>query len=217
MELPGYDNAQFAKNIFTWLSNNYSPSNVTIYFDEAHIGPESGQEFATAYIYGLFIGYVNWLSSSAILAWIYPFIALWTLSGWLPKEPKKKKVKTTTEDEFKIKFTGETPFVKKIKQLRTGKDYNSPTLMLYRRILRRLHRMLEAKEPTPDRILSLIKNASKKEITPKDEMRIRTFFETMEGLKNKTTKFKIRTEEEFKKWFFEMTWIADFLNMALIS
>ncbi|HMF30073.1 MAG TPA: hypothetical protein VKK79_01565 [Candidatus Lokiarchaeia archaeon] len=222
MEDTQYDNARFADNIFSWLSTagnvTHNPADVTIYFDEAHIGPENGQEFATAYIYGLFIGYVNWLSSSAILAWIYPFIALMTLSGWLPKEPKKKKQKKNVdEEEFKIRFHGETAFVKKIKQLRTAKSYNEPLLMLYRRILRRLHRLLEDKEPTPGRVVSLIKNASKKEITAKDETRIRTFFETMEGLKNKTTSTKIKTEEEFKKIFFEMTWIADFLNLALIS
>jgi hypothetical protein len=95
---PAFDNKLFADNIFSWLSSdgttNYPPENVTVYFDEVHIRPENLQEFSSTYIYGMFIGYVNWLSSSAILAWIYPFMALYTLSRWLPEDPEKVAKRT---------------------------------------------------------------------------------------------------------------------------
>src|SRR4030042_2903777 len=83
-----FSNAHFAENIFNWLSYGTSPNNITIYFDEYHIKQEGFEEFSSAYIYGVFIGYVNWMSSSAILAWLYPFIAISTLSRWLPKDPE---------------------------------------------------------------------------------------------------------------------------------
>lgn len=224
MEDSGYDNARFAQNVFTWLSNNgtqsFNPSQVTIYFDEAHIGPETLQEFSTAYIYGLIIGYVNWFCSSSIFAWIAPFIAISMLYPWLPKQPKQTKQKKSPKEKegaLKIQFQSETAFVRKIKQLRSGKDYNEPLIMLYRRILRRLHRLLEDKEPTPSIIISLIKNASKKDISPKDEVRIHTFFDTMNRINSKTARMQVKTEEDFKKWFFEMTWIADFLNLNLTT
>ncbi len=226
---PMFDNAKFAENIFTWLSsdgvNSYPPGNTTVYFDEVHIRPEGTQEFSSPYIYGLFIGYVNWLSSSAILAWIYPFLALWTLSRWLPADPEKvakKKAKKEEKEkkgegdaEFKVKYGSETAFVKKIKNLREGSDFNEPVLMLYRRVLRRLNRLLGDKEPTTENIISLIKSASKKEITAKDDTRLKTFFDTMDELKAKSGR-KIDSEDEFKELFFEMTWVADWMNINII-
>jgi hypothetical protein len=226
---PTFDNALFADNIFSWLSSDgtttYPPENVTVYFDEVHIRPEGIQEFSSAYIYGMFIGYVNWLSSSAILAWIYPFMALYTLSRWLPPDPEKvaqekakkeeKEKKGEKEPEFRVKFGSETAFVKKIKSLREGSDFNEPVLMLYRRVLRRLNRLLGDKEPTPDNIIPLIKNASKKDITAKDDARLRKFFDTMDALKLKSGR-KIDTEDEFKELFFEMTWVADWLNINIV-
>ncbi len=220
-----FSNKHFAANIFEWLAAGNSPDNVTIYFDEIHIRQEGFEEFNSPYIYGIFIGYVNWLSSSAILAWIYPFLALWTLSRWLPKDPEKeakvrakkeeKEKKGEVEEEFRIKYGSETAFVKKIKNLREGSDFNEPVLMLYRRVLRRLNRLLGDKEPTPDNIIILIKSASKKEITAKDDTRLREFFDTMDELKAKSGR-KIDTENEFKDLFFEMTWVADWLNLNIV-
>jgi len=220
-----FSNAHFAENIFSWLSNGNSPNNVTIYFDEFHIKQEGVEEFSSTYIYGLFIGYINWISSSAILAWIYPFVALSTLSKWLPKDPEKlakkkekaeaKKKNAEKAGTFHIKFGSETAFVKKIKSLREGSDFNEPILMLYRRVLRRLNRLLGDQEPTPDRIISLIKRASKKQITTKDDTRLRQFFDTMTELKLKSGR-RIETEEEFKNLFFEMTWVAEWLNINVI-
>lgn len=222
---PNYSNAEFAENIFEWLSFNQNHDNVTIYFDEYHIRQEGFEEFSSSYIYGIFIGYVNWLSSSAILAWIYPFLALWTLSKWLPKDPEKvakatakkeeKAKKGEDDQEFRIKFGSETAFVKKIKKLREGSDFNEPVLMLYRRVLRRLNRLLGEKEPTTDNLISLIRNASKKEITANDDTRLRKFFNTMNELKAKTGR-KIGSEDEFKDLFFEMTWVADWLNLNIV-
>ncbi len=226
---PAFDNARFADNIFSWLSsdgvNSYPPENTTIYFDEVHIRPEGIQEFASAYIYGMFIGYVNWLSSSAILAWVYPFLALWTLSRWLPEDPEKKakekekkeqkEKKGEEEPEFRVKYGTETAFVKKIKSLREGSDFNEPVLMLYRRVLRRLNRLLGDQEPTTDHIISLIKSASKKDLTAKDDTRLKQFFDTMDELKSKSGR-KIDTEDEFKDLFFEMTWVADWLNINIV-
>ncbi|MFX0099146.1 MAG: hypothetical protein ACFFCS_06150 [Candidatus Hodarchaeota archaeon] len=89
INLPGYDNAQFAINAINWLAkgNKSTP----IIFDEAHLSIPGQQDMSAPAIYGQYLDYVGWLSSNWFIAPFYPFFALSSIKKWMPKSEEQKR------------------------------------------------------------------------------------------------------------------------------
>ncbi|MEX2727422.1 MAG: hypothetical protein Q6353_009220 [Candidatus Sigynarchaeum springense] len=90
IDLPGFDNRQFAINCINWLSRGNTSMKVV--FDEAHLRPVAMQDTSPAAVYGTMLDFIGFLSSNWLLAPFYPFIALRLLRRWLPNEEKKRKL-----------------------------------------------------------------------------------------------------------------------------
>nr|MDO8087549.1 hypothetical protein [Candidatus Sigynarchaeum springense] len=88
LDLPGYDNRQFAINCINWLSSGNT--SMKIVFDESHLRPVAIQDTSPSAVYGTVLDYVGFMSSNWLLSPFYPFIALKLLHRWLPKSEEQK-------------------------------------------------------------------------------------------------------------------------------
>ncbi len=208
-----YDNKQFAGNIIDWLTYGKNDEFVIV-FDESHNIPFGKVEFTSPAMFGLFQGYVNWLSINPFLSWIYPIWALRTLSNWIPKkDDKKKKKKKEKEDVEKeieeLKFRTSSFFAKKINWYRVNKKYNQALILLFRRVERKINKMMTGISPTVNNIIEKIQEERGKYITKENIIRMRSFLTKM--LEIKGNKINIVSEEEFNDIFFQMSWIAEII------
>ena len=165
-------------------------------------------------MFGFFQGYVNWLSINPFLSWIYPLWAIRTLSGWLPKKDDKKKKKKKEEEITKkeleeLKFRTSSFFAKKINWYRMNKKYNQALILLYRRIERKINKMMGEITPTVDNILAKLEQERGKYISKENYERIKNFLTNFKDVKEKN--LEIVDEEEFNEIFFEMSWFADII------
>ncbi|MHA1792490.1 MAG: hypothetical protein ACTSVI_07585 [Promethearchaeota archaeon] len=104
IDLPGYDNKQFALNCMEWLTRGNK--SMPIVFDEAHLKLEGAQDVSPAAIYGQILDYVGYMSSNWFIAPFYPFLALNSIRKWLPKteqEKLKEAEKKRKKEEKKLK------------------------------------------------------------------------------------------------------------------
>ena len=204
-----YDNYKFASNIIDWLSGG--STDVVFVFDESHNIPRGMREFSSAAMFGLIQGYINWLSANPFLAWIYPLWALRLLRKYVPSETKKKKLKKKKKEEEieeeELKFRTSSFFARKINWYRINKKYNQALTYLYRRIERRLNKMLGNLPLTNDNVISTIEASQGKYISKENIKRMRSFLEKIEEIKN--NKITIEDSEEFNEIFFEMNWFND--------
>jgi hypothetical protein len=207
------DNKIFAGNIVDWLTNGDN-DNFVVVFDESHNIPFGKVEFTSPAMFGLFQGYVNWLSINPFLSWIYPIWALRTLSGWIPKKDDKKKKKKKKEEEVEkeieeLKFRTSSFFAKKINWYRVNKKYNQALILLFRRVERKINKMMAGISPTVNNIIEKIQEERGKYITKENIIRIRSFLTKM--LEIKGNKINVVSEEEFNDYFFQMSWIAEII------
>jgi hypothetical protein len=198
-----------------WLRCEREIGECIIVFDEAHIRPSSGfTDFSSAGSFGFLHSYVNWLSTNPLISFFYPIFALRSLNSWLPKEKKKKKIqlKDLLEAERRkelLQFRTSSFFAKKINWYRVNKKYRQALQLLYRRVERKLRKLIgdDSATLTVDRILQIIKE-SKGSFISKDQLqRLEEFFTRMERLRN--NKDDIKDERDFEDMFLEMRWIAD--------
>jgi len=208
-----HDNLQFAGNIVDWLTGGDN-DNFVVVFDESHNIPFGQVEFSSPAMFGLFQGYVNWLSINPFLSWFYPLWALRTLSKWIPKKEDKKKKKKKEEEEVEkeieeLKFRTSSFFAKKINWYRMNKKYNQALILLFRRVERKINKMMIGISPTVDNIIEKIQEERGKYISKENVTRMRSFLSKM--LEIKGNKINIVDEEEFNDIFFQMSWIAEIL------
>ncbi|MHA1394220.1 MAG: hypothetical protein ACTSRZ_12000, partial [Promethearchaeota archaeon] len=177
-----YDNYKFASNIIDWLAGG--ASDVVFVFDESHNIPRGMREFSSAAMFGLIQGYINWLSTNPFLSWLYPLYALRLLRKYVPKESaKKKKKKKKKEEELEeeeLKFRTSSFFARKINWYRINKKYNQALTYLYRRIERRLHKLIGDAPLNTDNIIEMIEISRGKYINKENIKRMRKFLEKME-------------------------------------
>lgn len=221
MSSTGYDNAQFARNIINWLANpsaSEQKSDYWIVFDEAHIRPEGGfREISSSAFFGLIIGYVNWLSTNVMFAWIYPFLAIYTLRKWLPKSERKlKKLKEKEEKsraqermEQEIEFRTRSFFARKIDWYKEGRKYNEALTLLFRRVQRQINSQLEGREFNVDNVLQLVEKKIKPDITRSDLNRLKKFLTRMKQVRKSRIAHKIKDEDEFRDLFYTMIWASE--------
>jgi hypothetical protein len=205
-----YDNLQFANNIIEWLTGG-DPS-VAVVFDESHNAPYGRREFNSAAMFGMFQGYINWLSTNPFLSWIYPLWAVRVIARWVPKEKdrkrKKKKQEEEIEEEIKeLQFRTSSFFAEKINWYRINKEYNQALILLYRRLERKINKMMGGIPPTVDSVVTVIKEAQQKYMKDEDLDRIKQFLVKMEQVKN--NELEIIDEKEFHDMFFEMEWVNE--------
>ncbi len=208
-----YDNLQFAHNILEWLTGG--DRNIAIVFDESHNAPYGRREFNSAAMFGMFQGYINWLSTNPFLSWIYPLWAVRVIARWVPKEKdrkrKKKKREEEIEEEIKeLQFRTSSFFAEKINWYRINKEYNQALVLLYRRLERKINKMMGGTPPTVDMVVASIKEAQQKYIKDEELERIRRFLVKMEQVKNKD--IEIVDEKEFHDMFFEMEWTNEHIR-----
>ena len=208
-----YDNLPFAENIIDWLTYGDNDEYVIV-FDESHNIPLGKVEFTSPAMFGLFQGYVNWLSINPFLSWFYPLWALRTLSNWIPKKEDKKKKKKKEEEEVEkeieeLKFRTSSFFAKKINWYRVNKKYNQALVLLFRRVERKINKMMIGINPTVDNIIEKIQEERGKYISKENITRMRSFLSKM--LEIKGNKIHIVDEEEFNDVFFQMSWIVEII------
>jgi hypothetical protein len=203
----GYDNKQFALNIFNWLTLG-NPSNYIIAFDEAHIRPEYSPDVTSAGIFGLILAYIIHLSTNPITAFIYPLLGIYTLKKYLPKEAKEEEKEKEKEEEKKeevLKFRTSSFFSKKINWYRENKKFNNALTLLFRRLERKINIILKGRAFTSENIMNIIISEKGKEKISKSNLRrLDIFF--MEIINVKNNKKKIKDPEVFQNLFFEMEW-----------
>jgi len=208
-----YDNLQFGLNIIDWLTNG--DRSIAIVFDESHNAPYGRREFNSAAMFGLFQGYINWLSTNPFLSWIYPLWAVRIIARWIPKEGdkrrKKKKREEEVEEEIKeLQFRTSSFFAEKINWYRINKEYNQALELLYRRLERKINKMMGGIPPQIDIIVDTIKEAQKQYMKEGDLLRIKTFLKKMGQVRNK--EIEIIDEKEFHDMFFEMEWVNEHIK-----
>jgi hypothetical protein len=209
IELPEYDNKQFAINILDWLTYGEPKDNWIIAFDEAHIRPEYSRDLTSAGIYGFFIQYIIHLSTNPITAWIYPVIAIYTLRKYLPKKGGKKEKKKAAKQEKieeKEKFRTSSFFAEKIGWYREKANYGKALLLLYRRLERKLNTLLRGKKITTKNVIDMVTSKETK-INKLKIKRISKFMDRMISIKE--GKSKVKNEEDFESLFFEMEWVVN--------
>jgi len=204
-----YDNRQFGINIVNWLTfGGYDKENWVIAFDEAHIRPETSRDMTSAGIFGYIVQYVVHLSTNPITAWIYPLIAIYTLNKYLPKKKQKlqkKKEEEAERREEKEKFRTSSFFAEKIEWYRIKNNYSRALTLLNRRLDRKLNNLLAGRKITTQNVIDMI--ISKDPTVSKHKLkRISKFMDRM--LNIKAGKEKIKGEEDFENFFFEMEWTA---------
>ncbi len=202
-----FDNARFATNIINWLT--YGENDWIIVFDEAHIRPEFMRDLTSAGIYGFIMQYIIHLSTNPITAWIYPILAVYSLKKYVPKKDKKKEQKKKAEEQEKkeqrMKFRTSSFFAEKIQWYKDKRKFEKGLTLLFRRLERKLNSQLSGSPITTDNVANLViakdPNAKKFKIR-----RITRFLEKMLAIKN--GKLKIRNENEFQEFFYEMEWVS---------
>jgi antitoxin component of MazEF toxin-antitoxin module len=133
------DNLVLAGNIIDWLAQGRGGSDYPIIVDEAHL---SLPAVSYARIFGYMMGYVNWASSSWLIAPIYPVLLAYTVWRWLPREKKPEPLSPT--EVFMRR--GKTFFSEKMKWYTQYQLYGNAVKLLYRRLKRELVRQLGLKE-----------------------------------------------------------------------
>ncbi len=208
-----YDNLQFARNIIEWLTRG--DRNIALVFDESHNAPYGRREFNSAAMFGMFQGYINWLSTNPFLSWIYPLWAVRIIARWVPKEKdrrrKKKKQEEQVEEDIKeLQFRTSSFFAEKINWYRINKEYNQALTLLYRRLERKINKMMIGTTPTVDMVVATIREAHQKYMKEDDLLRIKNFLIKMESVKN--NEIEIVDEKEFHDMFFEMEWVNEHIR-----
>ena len=160
--------------------------------------------------------YVNWLSTNPILGLVYPIFALYSLRKWIPKEGDKKdlQLKDLVEAERNaaiLKFRTSSFFAQKINWYRKNKKYRQALIQLYRRLERKVNRMLgDAGERGLQAIMAAIRKERGQYISKENLKRLEKFFDRM--LEIKQGKSDVSNEEEFEDLFLEMSWANDALG-----
>ena len=208
-----FDNMQFGLNIVNYLACGRAPQDCIVVFDEAHIKPTLGYtELTAAAMFGVFQQYVNWLSTNPLLSLFYPLFALYSLSRWIPAEKNKKKVQIAELLEWernlqKLKFRTSSFFSRKINWYRINKRYKQALILLYRRVERKINRIIHDQPITVSNIVAAITREKGHPLAKDVIVRLQKFFAKMIDLK--ANKDDVREEEEFQDLFLEMQWIAD--------
>ncbi|MHA1819489.1 MAG: hypothetical protein ACTSU2_16645 [Promethearchaeota archaeon] len=205
-----YDNKKFAQNIVNWLTRGNK--SIAVVFDESHNLKRGTLELTSATVFGIFQGYVNWLSMNPFLSWIYPLWAYRSLRNWIsPKKDKKKKKKKeeekAKEKEEELKFRTSSFFSKKINWYKTNKEYNKALILLFGRLSRKINKMLGGLPFTTENIMNIIEETKGKYLDKDSKSRIQKLLEKMEQIKK--NKVKIEDEEEFNNIFFEMEFVNE--------
>lgn len=224
IDLEGYDNRQFGINIINWLTGG--DREYIIVFDEAHIMPELGtvrlRGTNSAAMFGLIVGYVNWLSTNLMFLWIYPFIAIYTLRKYLPKSEKQlrkereklEKSRAEEKEEMELEFRTKSFFAQKIIWYRENKKYSEALTLLYRRVQRMINAHLSqaGKGFEVRTVLNLVEKKLRPDISRRDYNRLRAFLNRMEKIRKKRFAEQIKDEEEFRDLFYEMIWASEFFE-----
>ncbi|MBN2155217.1 MAG: hypothetical protein JW776_04185 [Candidatus Lokiarchaeota archaeon] len=208
-----YDNLQFAQNIMEWLTGG--DTSIAIVFDESHNAPYGRREFNSAAMFGMFQGYINWLSTNPFLSWIYPLWAVRIIARWVPKEGDKRRRKRRQEEEVEeeikeLQFRTSSFFAEKINWYRINKEYNQALVLLYRRLERKINKMMGGAASSVDTILATIKEAQKQYMKDEEYLRIKAFLIKMEQVKK--NEIEIVDESEFRDMFFEMEWVNEHIR-----
>jgi hypothetical protein len=208
-----FDNLQFGLQAIEWLACGRDAEDVIVIFDEAHIRPEAGyREIQSAALFGMFQGYINWLSTNPIYGIVYPLFALYSLRRWIPSEESKRKVQMkelleAEAEQEKLRFRTSSFFAKKINWYRMHKRYNQALALLYRRVERRINRMLGDQPFTVENAMEAIRYSKAGYLTKQHEVRITDFLTKMEDIKR--NRLKVTLEDLFMEMVLEMEWISN--------
>ncbi|TFH29736.1 MAG: DUF4350 domain-containing protein [Promethearchaeota archaeon] len=214
-----FDNMKMGKQVVDWLACGRSPEDTIVIFDEAHIAPDSPTwnlrrtELSSAASFGAVQGYLNWMSTNPILGIVYPLFALQTFRTWIPKEGNKKKMQLKDleayeRDKARLKFRTSSFFAQKINWYRQHKKYRQALLQLFRRLERKVNRILgDSGDRTLFTLMKFIQQEHGTYYSKDIYARIEKFFEKMFRLKS--GKDTIKEEGEFEYLFLEMAWVSD--------
>ncbi|TXT64400.1 MAG: conserved membrane protein of unknown function [Promethearchaeota archaeon] len=208
---PKYDNLRFAMNVVNWLTRQDDgdlKQQWVVAIDEAHIRPETTNDFSSAGIFGFIMGYIIQLSTNPITAWIYPLLAVLLLRKFLPKKEKeeKKQVKKQEAKEERLRFRTSSFFAKKINRYHDKKKYRQALVLLYRRLERKLNTQLGTKPITPSNVIDLLKSKDPN-VSKNTLKRVRRFIKFISLLKE--GKKNVKDTYNFEQIYFEMSWIND--------
>ncbi|MCF2141129.1 MAG: DUF4350 domain-containing protein [Candidatus Lokiarchaeota archaeon] len=219
VSIPEFDNLQMGIQTIEWLACDRAPSDTIVVFDEAHIAPDSPKwnvgrtQLSSAATFGAVQAYLNWMSTNPILALVYPIFALQTFRKWIPKEGNKKKLQLQDleayeRDRMRLRFRTSSFFAQKINWYRQKKRYRKAILELFRRVERKVNRLLgESGDRSLDALMRALRREHGQYISKDVYNRIEKFFEKM--FKIKAGKENVRDEREFELLFMEMSWVAN--------
>jgi hypothetical protein len=187
------DNRIFATNIVDWLAQGRVGTDYPVIVDEAHLALP-----ATSYtrIFGYMMGYINWATSSWLIAPIYPVLLAYVVWRWLPREKKPEPLSPT--EVFMRR--GKTFFSEKMMWYTQYQLYGNAVKLLYRRLKRELVRQLGLKEGfNVDEVVeaAVAKNPSIK------EKEVRRLFDLCEQI-SAGRRQMFMSKEEFLDLFFQM-------------
>jgi hypothetical protein len=153
------------------------------------------------------------MSTNPILGIVYPLFALQTFRTWIPKEGNKKKMQLKDleayeRDKARLKFRTSSFFAQKINWYRQHKKYRQALLQLFRRLERKVNRILgDSGDRTLFTLMKFIQQEHGTYYSKDIYARIEKFFEKMFRLKS--GKDTIKEEGEFEYLFLEMAWVSD--------
>ena len=128
------------------------------------------------------------------------------------KRRKKKREEEVEEEIRELQFRTSSFFAEKINWYRVNKEYNQALTLLYRRLERKIHKMMGGIPPSVDSVVANIKQAQQKYMKDEDLQRIKAFLVKMEQVKNKA--IQIIDDKEFHDMFFEMEWVNSHIKHA---
>ncbi|MEM3526572.1 MAG: hypothetical protein QXV37_04075, partial [Candidatus Jordarchaeaceae archaeon] len=180
-------------NMIDWLAQGRVGTEYPIIVDEAHLALPP-----TSYtrIFGYIVGYINWATSSWIIAPIYPVLLAYVVWRWLPREKKPTPLSPT--EVFMRR--GRTFFSEKMMWYTQYQLYGNAVKLLYRRFRRELMRQLGLKEGfNLDDVVeaALAKNPSIK------EKEVRRLFDLCEEI-SAGVRPMFMSKDEFLDLFFQM-------------
>ncbi|MBK5112540.1 MAG: DUF4350 domain-containing protein [Candidatus Heimdallarchaeota archaeon] len=151
----GYDNAQFASNIFNWLDFN---STGRIYYDESHLSSSRTGRFVLGVVdpfeyVRMYLRYVNSFTMFPLLAPLFPFITFMFLRRRYPKSrgPSPLLMTKVKRNQSRSFFAAKMTWYMNYQQFSNALD------LIYKRLKRRMvKKYAVTEELSSDKIVELL-------------------------------------------------------------
>ncbi|NHJ33316.1 MAG: DUF4350 domain-containing protein [Asgard group archaeon] len=197
MELPGYDNAQLASNVFNWL--DFSNSR-TIFYDESHLSSSRTGRFALGIIdpfeyVRMYLRYVDSFTMFPLLAPMFPFIVFMFLRRRYPRSKGPSPLLMTKVKQSRSRSF----FAAKMTWYMNYQQFSNALDLIYKRLKRRMIKKYAVSDDLgPEKIVELLDTHFPNQFNLKDVDKM------LKNIELIIQKSKRISEEEFTDLVFEL-------------